>query len=117
MIHGMDWIGVVESEFPEVIFIQTGANLGYTGGNNRGLEYAQAEGADYALILNPDTIVIDPDFVSRMVEHLEEQPQVGIAGPRVYLRERGLLQNTVLYAPASGGTFGTGSSIVSAHID
>ncbi len=90
---------VIESEFPEVIFIQTGANLGYTGGNNRGLEYAEAEGADYALILNPDTIVIDPDFVSRMVEHLEKQPQVGIAGPRVYLRERGLLQNTVLYAP------------------
>jgi GT2 family glycosyltransferase len=90
---------LLRSEFPEVIFIQTGANEGYTGGNNRGLEYALAEGADYALILNPDTVVINPDFVSRMVEHLEASPQVGIAGPRVYLRQPGELQNTVLYAP------------------
>lgn len=88
----------VRAEFGELVFIQTGANLGYTGGNNRGLALAMARGASYALILNPDTVVINPDFVTEMVNYLEQHPQVGIAGPRVF-REEGIVQNTVLYAP------------------
>jgi len=90
---------MVENEFPAAVFIQTGANLGYTGGNNRGFEYAMAAGADYALVLNPDTVVINPDFLTGMVDYLETHRRVGIAGPRVFLREAGVLQNTVLYAP------------------
>lgn len=89
---------LIRAEFPGVVFIQTGANLGYTGGNNRGLAYAIAAEADYALILNPDTVVINPDFVAEMVRYLEQHPRVGIAGPRVF-REAGEVQNTVLYAP------------------
>jgi GT2 family glycosyltransferase len=90
---------MVTSEFPEVELLQTGANLGYTGGNNRGLKKALDSGTDYTMILNPDTVVIDPDFVRRMVEYLEAHQDVGIAGPRVFLRERGEVQNTILFAP------------------
>ena len=90
---------MVRGEFPELTFIQTGENLGYTGGNNRGIEYALAQGADYVLILNPDTVVVNPGFIEEMVAHLEAHPEVGIAGPRVFLREAGVVQNTVLFAP------------------
>lgn len=90
---------MVQEDFPAALFIQTGANLGYTGGNNRGLQAALAAAADYVLILNPDTVVINPDFLTSMVEYLEQSPKIGIAGPRVFLREAGTLQNTVLHAP------------------
>jgi GT2 family glycosyltransferase len=91
---------MVNQEFPEAIFLQTGANLGYTGGNNRGLAYALGEGAAYSLVLNPDTVVTSPVFLTEMVTYLEAHPKVGIAGPRVYLRDEQTVQNTVLFAPS-----------------
>ncbi|MGH9850400.1 MAG: glycosyltransferase family 2 protein, partial [Blastocatellia bacterium] len=89
----------VKSQFPAVTVIQTGANLGYTGGNNAGIEYALGNGADYVLVVNPDTVTFNPKFVDEMVDYLESHPEVGIAGPRVFLREIGNVQNTVLFAP------------------
>ncbi len=90
---------MIRREFSELAFIQTGVNSGYTGGNNRGIEYALARGADYVLLLNPDTEIVNPDFLDEMVEHMEKNPRVGIAGPRVFFREKGVVQNTVLYPP------------------
>ncbi len=52
--------------FPEVDFLQTGANLGYAGGNNRGIVRAMEEGADFVLVVNND-IVLAPDAVSHLV--------------------------------------------------
>jgi hypothetical protein len=89
----------VKCEFPATAVIQTGANLGYTGGNNAGIRYALDNGADYVLIVNPDAIVINSKFVDEMMDYTESHPEVGIAGPRVFLRERGVIQNTVLFAP------------------
>src|SRR5215510_10807867 len=90
---------MLREEFPEMTTIQTGGNLGYTGGNNRGIEYALAQGADYVLILNPDTVLANSGFIEEMVAHAERRPDVGIAGPRVFLREAGVVQNTILYPP------------------
>ncbi len=85
--------------FPDLPLIQTGGNQGYTGGNNRGIEYALARGADFVLLLNPDTVLANPKFVDEMVAYLEANSRVGIAGPRVFFREAGVVQNTVLHAP------------------
>jgi GT2 family glycosyltransferase len=90
---------MARSQFPEYGVIQTGANLGYTGGNNRGIEHALKNGADYVLILNPDTVVANARFIEEMVDFMEAQSAVGIAGPRVFLREPGVVQNTVLHPP------------------
>lgn len=90
---------MLAEEFPHVVFLQTGANLGYTGGNNVGIRHAINAGADYVLILNPDTVVANPNFIGEMVTHLETQPRIGIAGPTVFFREAGQVQNTVLFAP------------------
>ncbi|MDQ3011397.1 MAG: glycosyltransferase family 2 protein [Acidobacteriota bacterium] len=90
---------MMRDEFSGLPFIQTGSNCGYTGGNNRGIEYALTQGADYVLLLNPDTVLVNPDFIDEMVAYLEAHPQVGIAGPRVFFREAGIVQNTVLFPP------------------
>lgn len=68
--------------FPEVGFLQTGENLGYTGGNNRGIERALDERADYVLVLNHDTAV-EPEAVARLVERAEGDPAIGAAAPTV----------------------------------
>lgn len=73
----------VRESFPKVSFIQTGANLGFTGGNNVGIKQALAEGADYILLLNNDTIVA-PDFINVLVDSMEADPTVGVAGPMIY---------------------------------
>ncbi len=89
----------IRESFPEVTVIQTGANLGYTGGNNVGIRTALEQGAEYVLVINPDTIAVNPEFIDEMVDYAETHPEVGIAGPRVFLRECGVIQNTVLFAP------------------
>ncbi|MDX2034599.1 MAG: glycosyltransferase family 2 protein [Blastocatellia bacterium] len=89
----------VSERFPEAGMIANPVNSGYTGGNNRGMRHALDAGADYVLILNPDTEVVNDDFLTAMVAYAEAHPELGIAGPRVFLRERGEIQNTVLFPP------------------
>lgn len=60
--------------------VTNGANLGYAGGNNVGLRYAQARGdADFCWLLNNDTVV-DPSALTEMVSKLCERPDAGICG-------------------------------------
>jgi len=77
----------IRERFPDVTLIETGENLGFAGGNNVGLGHALLQEADYVLLLNNDTEV-DPDFLSRLVEAAEADPQVGMAGPIIYYYDR-----------------------------
>jgi len=57
-----------------LILIQTGANLGFAGGNNVGMRFALAQGdADYVWILNNDTVV-EADALQAMVNRCESAP-------------------------------------------
>src|SRR6185503_17494864 len=47
---------VIEASAPDVTVIQTGANLGYGGGNNVGIREAIRRGADLVWVLNNDTV-------------------------------------------------------------
>jgi len=82
-----DSVAAVRATYPRVTLIETGENLGYVGGNNVGLEYARAMGADYALLLNNDTEVA-PDFLRLLVEAAEANPATGIVGPTIYYFDR-----------------------------
>ncbi len=66
---------LVSAYFPQVKFIQTGANLGHAKGNNTGIRESRGR---YVMILNPDTVFLDPsldDLISLMDRHAD----VGIA--------------------------------------
>jgi GT2 family glycosyltransferase len=65
-----------------VTIVETGTNLYYAGGNNVGIEWALAAGADYILILNNDTVVA-PDMVSRLVRTASDHPEAGILAPMI----------------------------------
>jgi hypothetical protein len=68
--------------FPDVGFLQTGANLGYAGGNNRGIERALEEGAEFVLVLNPDTIV-EPGAVGHLVHTALRDDRIGAVAPTI----------------------------------
>ena len=62
------------------VLIQTGANLGFAGGNNVGIRYALAHGHHgYVWLLNNDT-VIEPSSLSALVQMAEGDPKLGICG-------------------------------------
>ncbi len=65
--------------FPSVHFIESPENIGFGRANNIGISSARA---DYALLLNPDTIVAE-DTLETMVAYLDGRPEVGIAGCKV----------------------------------
>lgn len=74
----------LRSRFPWARLIENGENLGYTGGNNVGLRYALAEGAEYIWLLNNDATV-DPDSLSCLVRSGEATERIGLLSPRVWL--------------------------------
>ena len=73
----------------EVILIQSSANKGYAAGNNLGIALALKLESDYVLILNND-VLVEKDSLVRLVDFMDNNPHVGIAGPKI-VREDGAL--------------------------
>ena len=67
---------------PDLLSIRNADNRGYGEGNNQGIRLALERGAEAVLIVNND-VVMEEGALAALVEVLEEEPAVGIAGPRV----------------------------------
>jgi len=65
-----------------ISLIETGANLGFSGGNNVGIRYALERGAGWVLLLNNDTVV-EPDCLRELMPRAE-QAGVAISGGMIY---------------------------------
>ena len=63
--------------------IYNSKNLGFSGGNNVGINYALDKGVDFVIILNNDTIV-DPNFAQELIKTAEGEEQIGVAVPKIY---------------------------------
>ncbi len=64
--------------------VRSDTNLGFTSGNNLGLEQAiEINHPDYVLLLNNDTTV-DPDFLSELLKIAENNPNTGMVSPLIY---------------------------------
>lgn len=81
-------------EFPQIPRLELEENLGYAGGNNRGMRRLLEEGADFLQIVNPDVEVVEPDYVARLVEAMDRHPDWGLCGPRVFFHGRDRVQKT-----------------------
>jgi GT2 family glycosyltransferase len=99
---------MVRQQFPDVELLETGANLGFAGGNNVGLRHLLGERGegiggrgvlsttilctsapascllppDYVLLLNPDTEPL-ADAIPCLVRYLEEHPELVAVGPQL----------------------------------
>jgi GT2 family glycosyltransferase len=68
--------------FPGSSFLQTEANLGYAGGNARGIAWALEQGAEYVFVINDDAEA-DPGCVATLVGALEAEPGAAAAAPTI----------------------------------
>ena len=78
-----DTAEAVRAQHPHMEIVQTGENLGFTGGNNAGMRHALEMGADYILLLNNDTVV-DPGFVREMLAVARSSDSIGFVSPKIY---------------------------------
>lgn len=64
-------------------FIQSGANLGFAGGNNVGIEDAIKRKINYILLMNND-LILPKDIVKKLVNYMDNNRDVGVASPKMY---------------------------------
>ncbi len=70
---------MLQERFPQVKFIQTGANLGMGAGNNAGINAALGK---YVLIMNPD-IFVSRDSLQKLYDYISQRSDVGLVAPRL----------------------------------
>jgi GT2 family glycosyltransferase len=79
---------LIEENYPEVKVLQTGSNLGYSGGFNYGLDYAYSKRkADYVVITNND-VKADSRVISELVNVAETDPMIGFVTGKVYYYDK-----------------------------
>ena len=69
-------VGIVKERYPNVVLIESSANLGFAGANNLGFRSSRGE---YVVFLNPDTVLINPAF-DLMLQQVKALPSVGAVG-------------------------------------
>jgi GT2 family glycosyltransferase len=79
-------VAALRARFPDLTILVNETNRGYAGGNNVGIRWALAHGADYVLIMNNDTEVT-PHMVTAMVEVAESDARIAVVGCRNLLME------------------------------
>jgi len=73
-------VEMIESKFPWVKLIKSDENLGFAKGNDVAIRQCQGR---YIALVNPDVIVF-PGCLDALANFLDENPQVGNVGPRVF---------------------------------
>jgi GT2 family glycosyltransferase len=82
-------VHTIERECPEVHLIRNSANLGFAGGNNRGITQALSSATEGTpiLLLNNDAWIEETDVIT-LLETLRGNEQIGIIGPLLFDAER-----------------------------
>jgi GT2 family glycosyltransferase len=75
----------LQREFPNVLYVESKTNLGFTGGNNLGLAAAYKLGVKYVFFLNNDTVVSENIF--NLVNFLETNRDVGMVAPLTFYHD------------------------------
>src|SRR5690348_1381706 len=76
-----DTVAALRAAYPALPIIANTANLGYAGGNNAGIRWALAQGADYVQLINSDTEVT-PGLTAELVRVAEADPRIAVVGCR-----------------------------------
>lgn len=91
----------IEKAFPQVRVMRSPENLGWSGGNNLGLE--DLDDVQYVALVNPDAFV-EAGWLGPLVQALQSDPRVGAANPKVLLEPRflRLALTTDTFSPGIG---------------
>ena len=91
-----------QERFPDITVVTRSQNGFFCGGYNSGMQHAVDNGYKYVLIVNADTDVLNPGYLTALTAAAERNPRAAFLGPRVFLREEGNVQNTILRYPWFG---------------
>lgn len=72
-----------EYDHLNIHLIRNEKNLGFSGGHNVGIRYAQEQEADYIVILNNDTKA-DKKLIKELVAVMESDEKIAVASPKIY---------------------------------
>ncbi|MFZ5443817.1 MAG: glycosyltransferase family 2 protein [Myxococcota bacterium] len=72
---------------PDVTFLQSGANLGFAGGNNVGVRWALEQGADAVWLLNNDAIA-EQGALEALLRTWRAHPRAGAIGTLIFKMDR-----------------------------
>jgi len=70
---------MMNDDYPEIKFLSSTENIGFSGTVNRGLEVAKGE---YILILNGD-IIVKENSIEGLLDYIKNNSDVGIVGPQL----------------------------------
>jgi GT2 family glycosyltransferase len=93
-----DSVDYLRGEFPGIAIFPQVRNLGFAAGCNVGMRYALAEGFEYVLIINNDTVV-DRHFLNALLSEAQKIPRAAVISPKIYFYD---LPDRFWWA---GGTF------------
>jgi GT2 family glycosyltransferase len=78
-----DSVNMIRSAHPGVLLLESGRNIGFAGGNNIGIRFALAHGADYVWLLNNDTKP-DPHALSALLAKAQTDNVIGAVASICY---------------------------------
>lgn len=79
-------VKLIEEKFPDIDILKLKKNLFFTGGNNRGFEYAHDKyNPDFYLILNPDTLV-EKNLLAVLLGKINQDENIGAVGPKILFK-------------------------------
>ena len=83
---------ISKKAFPKLVeLIQTGANLGFAGGNNLGIKASLALRPDFVLLINNDAVVKE-GFLTPLIEIFQKDPKAGLVAPAIVHYKNGKKQ-------------------------
>lgn len=89
-----------EDQFPGITTIQLLENRMFCGGYNEGIRVAIELGYDFVLVVNADIEVVNPEFLSELLNTAQRWPRAAFIGPLVYFRSPEVVQKTCLQFPS-----------------
>lgn len=82
-----DSLQKIREAFPQATFLAHGKNLGFAEGNNRAIERAIKEGAEYIFLLNNDA-TLHENALAILLDYAKQHPEAAALGPKVYFDDR-----------------------------
>ncbi|MFM1962343.1 MAG: hypothetical protein RLZZ172_1188 [Bacteroidota bacterium] len=73
---------ILRQRFQETIHLASPVNIGFTGGNNLGMQYALDKGYPYIMLLNND-VDVNTDFLEPLISRMDADPQIGAIQPLI----------------------------------
>jgi GT2 family glycosyltransferase len=100
-------VAMIRAEHPDVVLVELPVNTGFAGGVNAGIALALERGADAVATFNNDAVA-DRDWLERLVEVLEQQPDNGIVTGKITHLDGVHLDTTGEFYSTSGQPFPRG---------